>query len=104
MFAQNVKCIYAYEVLKTINNSHLIDVRSPIEWNNDGIPDLSAIKKSPILIEWPVYMDNVFFEEFSKNLKRKFIKKDNLFFICKSGVRSKIGRDSQNGLQSYNLF
>ena len=43
--------------LTRINDAVLVDVRTKAEWSFIGIPDLSAIGKQVILLEWRQYPD-----------------------------------------------
>ena len=76
--------------LRRIKNSHLIDVRTPLEWNTTGIPDLSSINKSVFLFEWEQNINEFFISKFQKTVSINFERNSFLFFICKSGVRSKV--------------
>lgn len=73
--------------------AQLIDVRTRAEWTYVGIPDLSGLKKETLLHEWQSYPTNQPNPEFSKKLDadiaaRGLGKNTNLYFICRSGVRS----------------
>ncbi len=72
----------------------LIDVRTKAEWAYVGLPDLSSIGKRPILIEWQTFPENRvdpgFVERLSDMLEVAGVNKQaELFFICRSGARSK---------------
>ena len=79
----------AFFKLQVVKNSHLIDVRSHLEWDITGIPDLSSLNKSVFLFEWEYEIKDSFKRKFQDMLINNFDKKSILFFICKSGVRSK---------------
>ena len=89
----SIKTISSEECFKKLNedqNSYLIDVRTPTEWNVDGIPDEDSFEgilfKLAIRNEEGTQNPN-FIEEF-KSLE---IPKDsNIYFICKSGGRSNL--------------
>ena len=73
----------------------LIDVRTRAEWSYVGLPELSSIGKQPILIEWQTFPDNRvdpgFVERLSEALEGAGASKQaELFFICRSGGRSKM--------------
>lgn len=83
-----------WERLKSDAKAVLIDVRTLAEWNYVGVPDLSAIGKKPILIEWQSFPDSAvdqsFVEKLITLLAEESVSKDaDIFFICRSGVRSK---------------
>lgn len=86
-----IKNITAKECLKALkenNNAKLIDVRTPIEWENDGYADLTSINKEVSLISW-TNTDGTYNEKFFINIKNLNIEKDDmLFIVCRSGVRS----------------
>ena len=79
-----INAINCFDTLKKIENSQLIDVRTPFEWWNDGYADLLSLKKRLYLVTWTEPEDE-FFNQI-KNLN--FKKKETLFFICRSGIRS----------------
>ena len=84
----NINALDAFDYLSKEVNSYLIDTRSELEWKTTGIPDLSSINKETNLINWGPVLDQSFFEQYKKFLLIKFNRKDNLFFICRSGSRS----------------
>lgn len=72
----------------------LIDVRTSAEWSYVGLPDLSSIGKQPILIEWQTFPGNQvnprFVECLTSTLDAAGVDKQaELFFICRSGSRSR---------------
>lgn len=81
--------------LKSDPEAVLIDVRTRSEWAFVGIPDLTAIGKQPILIEWQTFPDNRIDPQFAERLKEMLdqggvSQHAELFFICRSGGRSKM--------------
>jgi rhodanese-related sulfurtransferase len=73
--------------------SQLIDVRTRAEWTYVGIPDLGAIGKRAVLVEWQTFPDQTvdprFVERLAGELKALGAQlDDDLFFICRSGGRS----------------
>jgi rhodanese-related sulfurtransferase len=83
-----------WDRLVSDGNAVLVDVRTRAEWTYVGVPDLSPIGKKPILIEWQTYpegaVDPAFVERLSAMLDASKIgKSTEIFFICRSGVRSK---------------
>ena len=84
-----INAIDAYEKLKNNDQSVLIDVRTQSEWDTVGFPNLSNLNKKLIKLS---IMDidgtiNHHFQIDFQNLK--IDKNDEIFFICKSGQRSK---------------
>ncbi len=83
-----------WETLKANPASVLIDVRTRSEWAFVGLPDLSSLNRRPLLVEWLTFPDNrinaAFAEELSEQLKGLGVSEDaELFFICRSGGRSR---------------
>ena len=83
-----------WERLQRDAKAVLVDVRTRAEWNYVGVPDLSAIGKKPILVEWQSFpdstVDRAFTEKLETLLTSESVGKDvEIFFICRSGVRSK---------------
>jgi rhodanese-related sulfurtransferase len=83
-----------WDRLRSDPNSVLIDVRTRAEWAFVGIPDLAAASKQPVLVEWQTFPDNRedarFCDRLAVALKDMGTPNDaELFFICRSGSRSK---------------
>jgi rhodanese-related sulfurtransferase len=77
----------ALERLKREPATHLVDVRTKAEWDAVGVPDLCAIGKSPIFIEWGVVPDVL--GDLEKALGARRLGTDTpLLFLCRSGNRS----------------
>ena len=51
-YAGDVLAAEAYRLLSRDEASVLIDVRTDAEWGYVGVPDLSAIGKAPLFLEW----------------------------------------------------
>jgi rhodanese-related sulfurtransferase len=72
----------------------LIDVRTRAEWNYVGLPELSGLGRKPVLVEWQSYPDGrvnaAFLDELTAELDALGADRDTeLFFLCRSGVRSR---------------
>jgi rhodanese-related sulfurtransferase len=79
--------------LKRDANAVLIDVRTIAELAYIGLPDLTAISKRPVLVEWQSFPDErlnaAFADRVTEALSSIGATKDSeLFFICRSGSRS----------------
>ena len=87
--AKRINSKDAWLFLKEENDSVLVDVRTPEEWESIGKPDLSAINKKVLFIPWILLPDGkqnpVFFSVLQQEIKNKATA---LLFICKSGARS----------------
>lgn len=80
--------------LKADEAAVLIDVRTRAEWTFVGLPDLSALSKRVVTIEWQTFpdgrVDPAFVEALSGLLDGAGVSKNaELFFLCRSGARSR---------------
>ena len=89
-YAGDVDVAAAWEAVKAVPNSVLVDVRTEAEWSFVGVPDLSSIEKQPVLVEWQVFP--------TMDLNGSFVdavaaaspdKSAPIYFLCRSGARSK---------------
>ena len=96
----------AFEILESVNGSYLIDVRTEYEWTRIGVPSLDNINKQVLFIPWPNIIDIGFVNFFLTKLKSKFNYNDKLFFICRSGSRSRMASQiaiENNFINCYNI-
>lgn len=75
-------------------SAHLVDVRTTAEWAYVGSPDIRSAGKEAIRLEWQVFpamnVDADFAAKLAGKLDAAGAPKDApLYFICRSGVRSK---------------
>lgn len=89
--------------------ARLIDVRSRAEWSYVGLPDLSAIGKVPLLVEWVRFPDmqanESFVDEVAAALSAEGVGQDEpLFFLCRSGARSAAAAAAMTGAGYQNCF
>jgi rhodanese-related sulfurtransferase len=85
--------VSVWDRLKADSTAQLIDVRTRAEWSFVGVPDLAALGKGPLLIEWQSFPENRPDPNFATALDaelsaRGLGKSTNLYFICRSGARS----------------
>jgi rhodanese-related sulfurtransferase len=86
---ENVAPTQTWEALQADDNAQLVDVRTDVEWNFVGLPELSAAGKQPILIPWQVYPTMQRNPGFEDNLRDAGLTADHkIYFICRSGARS----------------
>lgn len=73
------------------HRSGLVDVRTKPEWLYVGVPDLSEIDRAQVFVEWRHFPEmrtnSSFVDEVASELEPNW--PDTLFFICRSGVRSR---------------
>jgi len=86
---ENVAPTQTWEALKTDPNARLVDVRTDVEWNFVGLPDLREAGKQTVLVPWQVYPTMQRNPSFEDNLGQAGLTPDHhIYFICRSGVRS----------------
>jgi rhodanese-related sulfurtransferase len=83
----------AWARLKADAAAVLIDVRTIAEWAYVGLPELSALGKRPVLVEWQGFPDDrlnaAFVERVAEALQPLGADQNSeLLFICRSGQRS----------------
>lgn len=92
-YAGDVSCRQAWEVLADNPDALLVDVRTQVEWQLIGKPDLSSLGKEPLYLQW-VTMQGVnqnFPDELKAALEERAVKADApIYFMCQSGGRSKM--------------
>jgi rhodanese-related sulfurtransferase len=93
-YAGDLPVTDAYELLAADPSSILIDVRTEAEWAYVGVPDLSALGKTPLFIEWQSFPSNAVDPAFATRLSdalagAKVARGAKLLFLCRSGVRSR---------------
>ncbi len=92
-YAGDVTCQQAWDELARNKAAVLVDVRTQVEWQLIGKPDLSAIAQEPIYLQW-VTMQGVnenFVAELRTALAERAVAADApVYFICQSGGRSKM--------------
>lgn len=80
----------AWELLAAQPAAALVDVRTRAEWGYVGVPDLSPLGRSAVLVEWVLYPDGEPNDAFLDELSAAGLDAGApLIFICRSGVRSK---------------
>jgi rhodanese-related sulfurtransferase len=89
LYSGDLLAIEAWELLKSDNNSYLVDVRTSSEWKHIGVPKLETLKKKLIMLEWMFLPDMKRNENFKTALSDIVPDKSStLLFLCKSGGRS----------------
>ncbi|THD47569.1 MAG: rhodanese-like domain-containing protein [Bradyrhizobium sp.] len=83
----------AYALLSQDEKATLVDVRTKAEWAYVGVPDLSALGKTPILLEWQTYPSMQVAADFTPRLIAELTERGvgpgtPALFLCRSGVRS----------------
>jgi rhodanese-related sulfurtransferase len=82
-----------WDLLAKDKAAQLVDVRSEAEWNFVGVPDLGPSDRQTILCQWqrfPPAPNPNFVQEVERALTGTHYKKGApLFFLCRSGARSR---------------
>ncbi len=96
---EDISVLETWKRLERDPKAVLVDVRTRAEWAFVGVPDLSKINREVILIEWQTFPDNRtasdFTERLGKALAAKRVEKtDEVFFICRSGGRSRMAAEA----------
>ena len=93
-YAGDILAVDAYALLSTDKSSMLIDVRTQAEWAYVGTPDLTALDKTPLFLEWQTYpsmqVDGQFAARLETMLESTGVDRGaSLLFLCRSGARSR---------------
>jgi rhodanese-related sulfurtransferase len=89
---RDVRADVAWDYLKSHKNSHLVDVRTDFERIQYGIPDLNEVGRKVVCLSF--VDEGIVNQDFIRNLKSIVTNDEDLvFFICKTGYRSKIASD-----------
>ena len=88
-YAGDVTPQQAWEALQNDPKAVLVDCRTRAEWNYVGVPDVSALGKRTVFIEWVDYPNGALNPRFVDELRAAGIDDDApVYFICRSGQRS----------------
>ncbi len=92
-FVSNVPVRAVWQRIAESPDAILIDVRTRAEWTYVGVPDLTSLGKALLLVEWQRFPDGRPNETFVGELSEQLMqagagKTTELYFICRSGVRS----------------
>ncbi len=93
-YAGDILAIDAYALLKGDSTSVLIDVRTQAEWAYVGTPDIQALGKTPLFLEWQSYPSMAVDANFAPRLEALLASESvgpgaSLVFLCRSGARSR---------------
>jgi len=92
-YAGDVTCSDAWQALQSDASAVLVDVRTQVEWQLIGKPDLSSLDKEPVYLQWVTMQgrNENFMDELQAEFEQRGIGKDTpLYFMCQSGGRSKM--------------
>ena len=94
----DVSVAETWDRLNADRRAVLVDVRTNAEWAFVGIPDLSALSKRGLAVEWQTFPDSRVDPDFPERLSAALgaagaNKDDEVFFICRSGGRSRMAAE-----------
>ena len=92
-YAGDVTAKDTWQALQEDPNAVLIDVRTKVEWQLIGQPDLSGVDKEPVYLQWVTTegINKNFVTELKAALEERDVATDApLYFMCQSGGRSKV--------------
>lgn len=92
-YAGDISCREAWDLLTSDPDVVLVDVRTNVEWQLIGKPDLSSLHKEPVYVQWVTMegMNPNFVEDLKMSLARAGATSDTqILFLCQSGGRSKM--------------
>lgn len=82
-----------WDMLAKEPHAQLVDVRTEAEWNFVGVPELGSVQRQALLCEWqrfPPEPNPGFVQELAEALTgTNYAKGAPLFFLCRSGARSR---------------
>jgi rhodanese-related sulfurtransferase len=93
-YAGDLLALDAYALLDGDASAVLIDVRTEAEWAYVGTPDLQALGKKPLFLEWQSYPSMAVDADFAFSLEARLHSAGvergvPLVFLCRSGARSR---------------
>jgi rhodanese-related sulfurtransferase len=93
-YAGDILAVDAYTLLEGESTSVLIDVRTRAEWAYVGIPDIQALGKTTLFLEWQSYPSMAVDTSFAASLEALLLsggveRGASLVFLCRSGARSR---------------
>jgi rhodanese-related sulfurtransferase len=93
-YAGELSVADAYRLLSEDEHAALVDVRTKAEWTYVGVPDLTGLGRTPVLLEWQTYPSMQTTADFTPRLIAELTERGAgpgtpVLFICRSGVRSR---------------
>lgn len=92
-YAGDVPAAEAWQALANTPEAVLVDVRTQVEWNLIGKPDLSTLGKEPLFLQWVTAagVNENFVAELAAALEERSVARETpVYFMCQSGGRSKV--------------
>jgi len=106
-YAGDLKPTDAWKLLAEDAKAQLVDVRTRPEWMFVGLPDLTSLRKKPVLQSWQVFPAMDVDGNFSATIAQQVPDRDApILFLCRSGARSRaaaIAMTQQGYSKCYNV-
>ncbi len=97
----------AWDMLAKVPRALLVDCRSQAEWAFVGVPDLSSLGKTAVLVPWQTWPGMAPNAAFAEQLAAAGVGAvDSVIFLCRSGGRSRaaaIAMTARGFARCYNL-
>jgi len=87
-YAGDVTPVDSWKMLQVDDNALLVDVRTRAEWSFVGFPDLSAVGKQPIFVEWQSFPTMALNSAFVAQVSEYAEPSNTILCLCRSGARS----------------
>lgn len=115
MYSDDKTCKEAFSALSSSGKVALVDVRTTKEWDAIGVPDLAQISEdtpSALFVEWQMFPHMMVNPDFVQITHAKLeamgiSKEDPVYFLCRSGVRSKDAASALSSIgyaKTYNIL
>lgn len=93
-YAGDISCQEAWEILGADAKAQLVDVRTTAEWTFVGLPDLSALDRRVLTVEWQSYPSMAVNPDFVAQAGELLAgagatAETPVLFLCRSGGRSR---------------
>jgi rhodanese-related sulfurtransferase len=105
-FVGNVSPEQAWQALALNPRAVLVDVRTMAEWAYVGGPDLTALQRSVVRIEWQHFPTGERNPDFADEVRARGIEPESpVYLICRSGVRSRAAAEllAELGYTTHNV-
>lgn len=98
-YAGDVTSRQAWDALTRDPRATLVDVRTRPEWSYVGVPTLDHLGKKPLFVCWQRFPGMELNDRFADELAGQGAGKgDALYFICRSGTRSRAAAEAMTGV------
>ena len=106
-YAGDLKPTDAWKLLAEDTKAQLVDVRTRPEWMFVGLPDLTSLRKKPMLQSWQVFPAMDVDGNFTAAVAQQIPDRDApILFLCRSGARIRaaaIAMTEQGYSKCYNV-